>query len=171
MIFLFPTPFEAVKFLELHPDAKIVICGVGMAAAAATMAEIAPKAAGKRVILAGIAGSYDTDKIAVGSVVECVSERIEEMPMQYSSIYHTTPRWGLTEARSNSVNRSNCESHQCEVENMEGAAVAAICQRLQIEYSQIRAISNRVGADHSEWEIDRAVEALTDTLSHIYSSK
>ena len=46
------------------------------------------------------------------------------------------------------------------VEQMEGAAVAAVCRELETEYMHLRAISNHVGDKRSEWRVAEAVEAL-----------
>lgn len=75
MIFIFPTELEATPFRKACPSAEVVICGVGMAEAAATMATIAKR--GEEVILAGIAGTYDPSITPIDSVVEVVCEQIE----------------------------------------------------------------------------------------------
>ncbi|MFR9619849.1 MAG: hypothetical protein SNH63_01365 [Rikenellaceae bacterium] len=169
MIFLFPTELEATPFIAARPQAKVVICGVGMAEAAATTARVA--AEGEMVVLAGIAGAYDTQCNPIDQVVEVVSEQIEELPTQFAKRYETTPRWQLPRATSNSMNRSGAVQHTTQIENMEGAAVAAVCQRLNIEFHQIRAISNRVGDPISQWSIISAIEALAHELSKIYDQE
>ncbi len=167
-IILLPTEIEGARFRELHPEIEVVICGVGMAAAAATMARLASRErAPKRVILAGIAGAYDTTIYPVGSVVEVVSEHIEELPARFQRIYNSTPYFGLPTARGNSVNSCHPDCQHSDVESMEGAAVAAICEEFNIPFSQIRAISNRVGDPTQLWHIEPAIEALTTTLSEI----
>ncbi len=171
MIFLFPTQFEAEKFRTLHPTATIHICGVGMAEAAATMAQLAPTITNEEVILAGIAGSYDLTRYPIGSVVEVVSEQINELPDRFVKRYEIAPRWGLPQARGNSVNRSNAARGECDIENMEGASVAAICERFGLRFSEIRSISNHVGDPSSEWHFAPAIESLTNALSAIYKSK
>lgn len=168
-IILFPTQREGASFREQHPEAEVVICGVGMAQAAATMARLAPTIHREsRVILAGIAGAYDTQRYPITSVVEVVSEQIEELPSLFRRVYHIAPQFGLATARGNSVNSQSPKSKGCDVESMEGASVAAICEELSIPFSQIRAISNRVGESSDRWQIDPAINALTDELSEIY---
>ncbi|MFI3304032.1 MAG: hypothetical protein SNF68_00095 [Rikenellaceae bacterium] len=168
MIFLFPTEFEATKFRQRHPEAKVIICGVGMAASAATMAQIALNRASEMVILAGIAGSYNLDLHPIDQVVEVTSEQIEELARRWRKVYNIIPRWGLPHATSNTVNLPNFPSKDCGIENMEGAAIAAICEECKIPFSQIRSISNRVGDPSSEWSFESATEALTNVLSIIY---
>ncbi len=169
MIFLFPTEFEAAPFRESCPDAEVVICGVGMAAAAATMASVVGREP-EMVILAGIAGSYDLSKFAINQVVEVTSEQIEELPERFQNSYTTSARFNLPEASSNSVNRSHFIGAKSDIENMEGASVMAICERLGIPFSQIRAISNLVGDGVENWSIKPAIVALTETLITIYRS-
>lgn len=65
-IILFPTEMEAAPLRRLRPDARIAICGVGMAACAAAVAALLPQLdCGQRLILAGIAGAYG-ERAAVG---------------------------------------------------------------------------------------------------------
>lgn len=170
MTFLFPTDFEARPFQKMHPDADVVICGVGMAATAATVAKLILDRRNDidHITLAGIAGAYNIDTHPICSVVEVVSEQIEELPQQFSRIYKIEPRWALKRVSSNSVNRSNYSGSRSEIENMEGASAAAICEAFETPFTQIRAISNLVGDPFERWSIDGAIEALTDVLSDIY---
>ncbi len=168
MIVLFPTELEAARLRTARPDIEIVICGVGMAEAAATMAQLALQRNDiDEVLLAGIAGSYDTQKVAIGSVVEVIVEQIEELPERYAKRYITEPRWGLPTAVANSVNRSNAPHQTSDIESMEGASLIAICNRAGVRVSQIRAVSNRVGAPFNEWSIDLALDNLTSTLTQL----
>ncbi len=169
MIVLIPTELEARPFMRHCPNAEVVICGVGMATAAATMAHIAITRHPNEVILAGIAGAYRDFEI--NQVVEVVSETVEELPPRFAERYEVASRWGLPTATSNSVNRSNVPAVDSQIENMEGASVMAICNRLGITFSEIRAISNRVGDPISEWQIESAIEALALTLSTIYKQE
>ncbi len=168
-VFLFPTEFEAAPFRKLHPSAEVVICGVGMAATAASLSKIIGKKAVNRVILAGIAGAYNTSQNPINQVVEVVSERIEELPQQFAKEYLIEPYWGLPTASANSVNRSNFQGANSDIENMEGATAAAICIEHQIPFSEIRAISNLVGDPIEKWSIASAIDALTSELSIIYN--
>lgn len=169
ILFLFPTELEAAPFRAANPSAEIIICGVGMAATAATLSRVIHRKGIEKVILAGIAGAYNIAQNPINQVVEVVSEQIEELPQQFAKRYDIELQYGLTSARSNSVNRSNFQGSRCDIENMEGAAAAAICEELNISFSEIRAISNLVGDPTSKWSIKSAIEALTDELSTIYN--
>ncbi len=172
MIFVFPTIEEAAKFRTECPTAEVIISGVGMAETAAAMVKIARRATREEpstVILAGIAGAYDTTATPLGSVVEVVQEQIEELPRKYRKKYQITPRFGLPQATSNCVSKPYFEGAESQIENMEGASAAAMCEALGIQFTEIRAISNRVGDPFEQWAITPAIDALTNTLSEIYN--
>lgn len=58
--------------------------------------------------------------------------------------------------------------YKAEVETMEGAAVFYTCLMEKVQFSEIRAISNLVGErDKSNWEIDKAVNNLTDVVFEV----
>lgn len=168
-IYLFPTELEAALFREQMPKAEVVISGVGQAATAATLARIVPMY-GRDVcyILAGIAGAYG-DAVAVGEVVEVVSERCAELPERFIVEYANTPRIGLRAVRSNTVCRGDSALSGAEIENMEGAAFFAMASAMGLKVMQIRAISNRVGEAFENWCINEALEALVVVLKNIES--
>jgi nucleoside phosphorylase len=169
-IYLFPTELEAKAFLELCPDAEVVISGVGMAATAATIASLTPRAEDV-VVLAGIAGAYG-DSVAVGSVVEVVSEVCVELPERFRHIYKQAfPSTSLRRATSNTVHTMQSESHGADVENMEGAALFAMSEAIGFRAVEVRAISNRVGEDFDEWHLDDAIVALAAELKRINDAK
>ncbi len=172
IIFLFPTSMEAEAFRLAAPDAEVAICGVGMAAAAGSIAEIlASRSDLDLVLLAGVAGSYDLSKVALCEVVEVSVEQIEELPDRFGKRYEIDARFALRRVRSNSVNQSNYAAKDSDIEQMEGAAVAAICERLSIPFAEVRAISNYVGDRFEKWCIKGALDALTASLLEIYNRK
>lgn len=169
MIFLFPTYMESARFVAACPEARVEICGVGMAATAAAVAQLSRELVDREVVvLAGIAGSYDVSNVAICEVVEVCSEQIEELPQRFRVAYENPSRFALRGVSSNTVSRSNFRGAASQIENMEGAAFFAVCLRLGIAYSEVRAISNVVGDDVANWSIDEACEALTHTLIDIY---
>lgn len=165
---------EAKPFRKACPEAEVLICGVGMAAAAATMSSIAldVKARNEEILLAGIAGCYDASKSPIGEVVEVVSEIIGELPERFAVRYKVEPRWSfsLSKVSSNTVSKSNTPHSESQIENMEGAVIFSICRAHRIRVSQIRAISNHVADPLTEWRIEEAIGALTQTLTAIYNS-
>ena len=170
-IYLFPTEMEAARFQELMPEARVVISGVGEAVTAATLARIVPMY-GRDVcyILAGIAGAYG-DAVAVGEVVEVVSERCAELPERFIVEYANEPRTDLRSVRSNTVSRGDSALRGAEIENMEGAALFAMAEAMGLKVMQVRAISNRVGDEFKKWSIKEALEALALALKRVERSE
>lgn len=164
-IFLFPTELEAAPFSKLYPEAEIVISGVGMAATAATLARLhhEGRLTNRIVVMAGIAGSYDTS-YPVGSVVEVVSECCAELPERFRTTYRNTPSTTLSKARSNTSHTPLTHHHDADIENMEGATLFAMANTLGLKIIEIRAISNIVGESFDNWRIDEALNNLAHTL-------
>lgn len=170
MVYLFPTELEAKAFRVLCPDARVVISGVGMAATAATIVSLGC-GSGDVVVLAGVAGAYG-DSVAVGSVVEVVSEECVELPVRFRRTYkQSVPYTTLRGVRSNSVHAMQCEKHDAEIENMEGAALFAMAEVMGLRAVEVRAISNRVGDSFDKWAVDEAVEALARELKRLEDDK
>ncbi|MFI3324002.1 MAG: hypothetical protein SNI45_03340 [Rikenellaceae bacterium] len=175
MIILFATELEAAPFRKACPAAQIVICGVGGAECAATTASLIASLSScsapfPTLVLGGIAGSYDLDDVAIGEVVEVCSEQIEALPERFGVKYTCEARTSLRQVSSNSVNTSlECQAPTAQIENMEGAAFMAVCQRAGVRCMQLRAISNRVGDPFSLWQVDTACAALAQALvSHCF---
>ncbi|MBQ3260919.1 MAG: hypothetical protein IJA66_07475 [Alistipes sp.] len=170
MIILFPTELESAPFRAICPDAEVFICGVGMAQTAACVARLL--ADGHRsFLLAGIAGAYD-QTLAKGEVVAVAEERVAGLPMQFDRTYRATilPE-GLQVVRSNTVSACGAEAQGAEVENMEGAALFALCEEFGAECCEVRAISNRVGEPREEWDVPTALESLAHAVQQIISKQ
>ena len=173
-IYLFPTELEAKSFRALCPDAEVVISGVGMAATAAAIARLDRErglSADDVVVLAGIAGAYG-DSVAVGEVVEVVSEECVELPQRFRSPYkQSQPYTSLRRVRSNTVHTMQGESHGADIENMEGAALFAVAEVLGFRAVEVRAISNIVGEPFEKWAVDEAVTVLAKELKKLEDEK
>ncbi len=173
-IYLFPTELEAKSFRALCPDAEVVISGVGMAATAAAIARLDRErglSADDVVVLAGIAGAYG-DSVAVGEVVEVVSEECVELSERFRQTYcqrvfHTS----LRRVRSNTVHTMQSTSRGADIENMEGAALFAMAEVLGFRAVEVRAISNRVGEPFEKWAVDEAVTTLAKELKKLEDEK
>ncbi len=164
---LFPTSMEAAALRQLRPDLDIRECGVGVVETARYVARLLREEHPSRIVLCGIAGAYDDTPI--GKVVQVVVERMAGTPAQYAREYRTTLRFeGLAEVAGNTVARVNEPAEGATIENMEGAMLFALCEDAGIECAEIRSISNRVGAPYGEWDIPRAIESLTATLSKLF---
>lgn len=169
-IYLFPTELEAKCFRALCPDAEVVISGVGMVATAVTIASLRCTA-DDVVVLAGIAGAYG-DSVAVGEVVEVVSEECVELPERFRRTYtQSQPHTSLRGVKSNTVHTMQRESHGADIENMEGAALFAMAEAMGFRAVEVRAISNRVGDSFDKWVVDEAVVALANELKRLEDEK
>ena len=173
-IYLFPTELEAKSFRALCPDAEVVISGVGMVATAAAIARLDRErglSTDDVVVLAGIAGTYG-DSVAVGEVVEIVSEECVELPERFRCLYkHPQPYTSLRGVRSNTVHTMQSVSHGADIENMEGAALFAMAETMGFRAVEVRAISNRVGDNFDNWAVDEAVTALAKELKKLEDEK
>ena len=170
MKILFPTELEAAPFRALCPDAAVEICGVGMAQTSACVARLLGEGC-RRFLLAGIAGAY-SEELAKGDVVAVCEERVAGIPAQFDKAYTaslTIER--LREVRSNTVCRCGAEASGAEVENMEGAALFALCEEFGAECVEVRAISNYVGEAREGWTIPLALETLAQTLKNLNVEK
>lgn len=170
IVYIFPTELEAKAFRCLCPDAEVVVSGVGMAATAAAVASLGC-GAGDVVVLAGIAGAYG-DSVAVGDVVEVVSEECVELPARFRCKYQQrAPYTLLRGVKSNTVHNMQGVSQGAEIENMEGATLFAMAEVLGFRAVEVRAISNRVGECFDNWRVDEAIEALAQELKILEDGK
>ena len=168
-IFLFPTDVEARRFCELCPQAEVVISGVGLVETSATLMRLFSQRELRdddMVVLCGIAGAYD-DGIERGSVVEVTEECCEELPERFRKCYRVEPQTMLRGVRSSSVHRGGGCKTDAEIENMEGAALFALAQAEGVRCGEIRAISNYVGEERKEWNIELALKNLTKIVANL----
>ena len=170
-LFLFPTEDEAAPFRERRPDAQVRICGVGQARAAAATARLIAAERPARIVLAGLAGAYG-DEPPVGSVCVVEEERECGLPERYASAFRAKvlPK-RLPRAVSNTVAVQNAEPRGAQIENMEGAAVMAVCEAMGVECCEVRAISNRTGQPFAEWRTAEAAANLAEILIKTYYNK
>ena len=171
-LYLFPTEFEAAPFRALRPDAQVRIIGVGMSQAAAATARLLADECPQRVVLCGIAGACD-EGMERGSVVEVVEDSEYGLPALYAERYEPQRLTSLPAVKAFTVSRSGASVAEAEpaVEQMEGAAVGAVCRAWGVEYSHLRGISNLVGEPKQMWRIAEAVESLTNVLCELYDSE
>lgn len=174
VLYLFPTEFEAAPFRALRPQAEVRIVGVGMSQAAATLSRIIVEEQPERVVLCGIAGACD-ERLKVGGAVEVVTDCEMGLPKAYAESYKPCRCTELPEVEAFTVSRCGasleCGARESEVpaiEQMEGAAIGAVCRAWGVEYSHLRTISNRVGDARPLWRADEAVEHLAEVLSELY---
>ncbi|MBE6212021.1 MAG: hypothetical protein E7129_02645 [Rikenellaceae bacterium] len=166
MILLFPTEMEAARLRELRPDLDIRICGIGAVETATELARIL-RNEHKPILLCGIAGAYD-HSLQKGDVVAVTEERFAHLSSGYHRSYLATMIVKeLPMVRSNTVSHCSMVADGAEIENMEGAALFAMAQAEGVRCGEIRAISNYVGEERKGWNIELALERLTDTIINL----
>lgn len=166
MILLFPTELEASRLRELRPDLDIRICGIGAVETATEVARIL-RTERKPLLLCGIAGAYDRT-LQKGDVVAVTEERFAYLSTGYNRSYLASLVVDdLPQVRSNTVSHCGMAAEGAEVENMEGAALFALAEAEGVQCGEIRAISNYVGEERSEWNITLALERLTDIIANL----
>ena len=163
MILLFPTELEASRLRALRPDLDIRICGIGAVETATEVARIL-RAEHKPMLLCGIAGAYNRN-LQKGDVVAVREERYAHISTGYTHSYEASLEVvGLPEVVSNTVSHCGMAADGADIENMEGAALFALAKDEGVAYAEIRAISNYVGEEYKDWDIDLALERLTQTI-------
>ncbi len=194
IMIIVPTEREAEFFAGHGLSAHI--CGVGMAECAAETALLITEcsAGGRRpdlVILAGIAGTY-TDRLGLGDTVVVASETVADLgragadgfvPLFQKAYSAGFVPEGFTVVHSNTVNTagrnadggsagpsSKTDRGEVSVENMEGAAFFAVCERFGIPAAELRTISNRVGEAVSSEGLDLAARNLARALKQLLRS-
>ena len=166
MILLVPTELEAARLRALRPDLNIRICGIGAVETATEVARIL-RTERKPLLLCGIAGAYDHN-LKKGDVVAVTEERFAYLSTGYDRSYLASMVIeGLPMVRSNTVSHCSQEAEGAEIENMEGASLFAMAQTEGVRCGEIRAISNYVGEERKDWNIELALERLTDTILNL----
>ena len=166
-LLIFATEGEAAQIRALRADLDIAICGVGAVETALSVAKIIESKRPEAVVLCGIAGAYDKT-LKVGDVVSVVTENTASLPAIYRKSYSATLELPLPEVTSNTVMAVGAEAAGAEVENMEGAALFALCNHYGVKCAQIRAISNYTDDCRSAWDIPTALEALTAAINRLF---
>ena len=166
-LLIFATEAEAAPVRALRPDLEIAICGVGVVETAVSVAKIIESKHPEAIVLCGIAGAYDKT-LKVGDVVSVVVEQSATLPELYRKSYSATLKLPLPEVVSNTVMAVGAEATGAQVENMEGAALFALCEHYGVACGQIRAISNYTDDSRSAWDMPTALDALTATINRLF---
>ena len=151
---------------EVRPDLDIRICGIGAVETATEVARIL-RTERKPLLLCGIAGAYDHN-LQKGDVVVVTEERFAYLSTGYNRTYLASMIVeDLPQVQSNTVSHCSQEANGADSENMEGAALFALAEAEGVQCGEIRAISNYVGEERSEWDIPLALERLTETILNL----
>jgi len=169
--------------LDAH-GAPVEVCGFGLAAAGVgAMAAIA-RHAPKRIVLAGVAGTYDGDRAPVGAAVvparvRCVGigaggSSAAELGFAATDEVSLAGDRGLAlsvAAASGSAAEANARrgDHPGAVlEEMEGYSVALAATTMSAVCVMVRGISNLAGdRDRARWRMEAALAAVQTALDRI----
>ena len=166
-LLIFATEAEAAPVRALRANLDIAICGVGVVECALSVARIIESQRPEAVVLCGIAGAYDSS-LKVGDVVAVAVEQTATLPAVYRKSYSATLSLPLAEVVSNTVMAVGAEPMGAQVENMEGAAVFALCNNYGVPCAQIRAISNYTFDRREQWDIPTALDALAVAINRLF---
>ena len=166
-LLIFATEGEAAPVRVARPDLDIAICGVGVVESAVSVAKIIESMCPEAVVLCGIAGAY-SDALKVGDVVAVSEERCSTLPSVYRKSYLATIKLPLTEVVSNTVMAVGAEDMGAQIENMEGAAIFALCAAYGVPCAEIRTISNYTTDIREQWNIPAALEALVKAVNMLF---
>ena len=183
------THAEMVK--NKDPNYESLVAGVGMVATTFALTQKLTESHFDLVIDLGIAGSFNP-VFENGSVVQVVTDRFSEFGIEDKGqfipademklakkedvFFETDIRIdSLPEAHGITVNRvhgtretieSVKQQFHPDIESMEGAAVAYVCQKFNVPWIQIRSISNRVEPRNRDaWNIPSAIQNLHTEIS------
>ena len=186
ILILFPTWSEARPFmLRCGSLAEVWRCGIGSIECAVRSAEIIEKRRPDILILAGIAGAFPDRGLKKGMTVLVGCENIADLGTLRDGQFHVLASDGsdpqsnrlhnptrlpeifeIVESDTVSTAGTPYRNHasQAKIENMEGAGFFAVCNRMGIDYAELRTISNYVGEDRSSWIFSEAAEILCESL-------
>jgi futalosine hydrolase len=179
---LVPTRLEA-DGLGL-PASAFELCGFGLAEAGVRAMHAMASRRPARVVLAGIAGTYDTGAAPIGSVVMATAVRCvgigaggrsaAELGFAASDEVALAGAEGLAlsvacAAGTPDEADTRARSHPgALIEEMEGYAVALAATLLGIPCTMVRGIANRAGdRDVLRWDVERALGAARAALDTI----
>jgi futalosine hydrolase len=179
-LILVPTKLEAE--LLAWNAAPVTVCGFGLAAAGAGAAHAIAQHRPQRVMLVGLAGSYDLGRMAVGtamvaSAVRCHGigaggQSAAELGWAASDQIELDGGDGLvlSVAEASATPEQAAERHQkhpqAVIEEMEGYAVAVAATLFEVPLTVVRGVSNPAGdRDHAAWQARPALAAVRSVLA------
>ncbi|MBQ4279380.1 MAG: hypothetical protein IJC16_05460 [Rikenellaceae bacterium] len=180
IVVIAPTEAEIGPFRRLAvPGIHLWITGVGTIGAALNTMQAIVKFDPRLIILGGIAGAYAGSGLAIGDTVLVGTETTADMGAFRGDGFHPkfgtrltcphTARYPLfPTVHSNSVNCAGApfiRTDGIQIENMEGAGFFHACLITDTPFLELRTVSNIVGADRAEWDIEGAALALSGSLN------
>lgn len=182
---LVPTELEARRLSLRH--APLELCGFGLARAGVGAMHAIAQHRPQRVVLAGVAGSYDAGLAPIGAVlspglVRCHGIGVgDQTPSQLGFADSDETALDGQDGLALSVARASQSADQARsrraaepravLEEMEGYAVALAAMTAGIPCTMLRAVSNMVGdRDLAGWSLDAALDALRERLGSMLAS-
>jgi futalosine hydrolase len=182
---LVPTELEARRLALRHEPLEL--CGFGLAGAGVGAMHAIARHRPQRVVLAGVAGSYDAELAPIGAVlaprmVRCHGIGVgDQTPAQLGFAGSDEAALDGQDGLALSVARASESLDQARsrrtaepravLEEMEGYSVALAAMRVEIPCMMLRAISNMAGdRDVAGWSLDPALDALRERLDSMLAS-
>ncbi len=182
------TEMEIKSFIHLKNkfnNLKFLVCGIGLVNSIWNVTQFLLKNKKiKKVLLTGICGGF-RDKTEIGEILianeeilgdfgVCFNEKVEYFNSNKIKImgkYNLPYKKGaFLTVNCVTTNKDRIEFYKKKFspisENMEGYGIAYICNKLDIEFIEIRAVSNFVG-DRKFWNIKLALENLKNESKKI----
>jgi futalosine hydrolase len=182
---LVPTELEARRLALRHTPLEL--CGFGLARAGVGAMHAIARHRPQRVVLAGVAGSYDADLAPIGAVlapalVRCHGLGVgDQTPAQLGFADSDEAALEGEDGLALSVARASESLDQARsrrtaepravLEEMEGYSVALAAMAAEIPCTMLRAVSNMAGdRDVAGWALDPALDALRERLDSMLAS-
>lgn len=188
MLIVAATENELPKLNGQFSNLKIdsLVTGVGMVATTFALTQKLMNSHFDLVINLGIAGSF-SEQCEIGNVLQVTSDRLVELGAEDHDNFLPADGMGLVDSNDLrfesmleipnlrkvsgiTVNRVHgnessiknvVEQFNPKVESMEGAAVAYVCSKMNVDWVQVRSISNKVEPRNRDaWNIPLAIENL-----------
>lgn len=182
IVVLFPTAMEAEKFTAQDTERiEVAVTGIGAYRSAYHTYKQLLHHRPRMVILAGIAGAYPGSGLKTGDTVLVGAENAADMGSFQGDTFRpkfserivcphipADTRFGTVESNSLSAAAAPfVDQTGAQIENMEGASFFYVCTQAGIPFLELRTISNRVGEDFHNWDIERATSALANALKEL----
>ncbi len=184
------TQQEILPYLQTQHHHDVLITGVGIPSTIFRLTRQLAHHYYDVVVQAGIAGAFDKSFAKKGHVVQVTQDafgdlgtfengsfnNLQELELNYDPLWLNGSyfKTGLPEVKGITVQTVTNDATivaalsgkwQADVETMEGAAAAYVCHQKQIQFVQIRAISNTVGERNKEnWGTSDAITNLNTAL-------
>ena len=182
---LVPTELEARRLALRHTPLEL--CGFGLARAGVGAMQAIVRHRPQRLVLAGVAGSYDANLAPIGAVlapglVRCHGVGVgDQTPADLGFADSDEAALDGQDGLALSVARASQSLDQARsrraaepravLEEMEGYAVALAAITAEIPCTMLRGISNMAGdRDLAGWSLDPALDALRERLDSMLAS-